>query len=63
MAARNTFDVDEKLKDSFNFSMIKRSFVYIKKEKKLFFLALLFQTLSIVAALFGPVFTANALNE
>lgn len=60
--ARNKFNVDEKLSQSFNMEMMKRSFVYIRQEKARFSIAIFFQTLAILAALSGPLFSAHALD-
>lgn len=62
MAERNKFDVDEKLERNFNFEMIKRSFVYIKKEKKRFLLAICLQICAILLSLTEPVLTQYALD-
>ncbi len=60
--ARNKFNVDENLSQSFNFEMMKRSFVYIRQEKVRFFSAITFQTIAILAALCGPLCSAHALD-
>ncbi|MEG1875048.1 MAG: ABC transporter ATP-binding protein [Angelakisella sp.] len=62
MAARNKFDVDEDLQRSFNFSMLKRSFVYVRRESKRFLIAISLQIISILLALCEPVLTAKMLD-
>ncbi len=61
--AKNTFKVDEQLNDSFNFEMLKRSLVYVKKEKVLFFKALGFETFAILVALLIPLSTRQILDN
>ena len=50
--ARNKYDVDEQLETPFDFTHLKRSFVYIKKYRKKMIIAL---SLSILAAVSGLV--------
>lgn len=61
--ARNKYDVDENLESPFNIQHLKRSLVYVKKHKKKMITALLISTISIIAALFAPIFTQKALDE
>lgn len=61
--ARNKYNVDETLEQSFNFAHLKRSFVYIRRYKKLFFGAFTFSFISIICGLLMPLFTANAIDE
>lgn len=62
MSQRNKFDTDEALKTSFNTKMIKRSFVYIRREKVLFLKAIFLQLLAILAGLSGPLLSAHAID-
>ena len=62
MATRNKFDVDENLKREFNFAMIKRSGVYIKREKKYFIQAVLLQIMAILLVLCEPILIARSLD-
>lgn len=62
MMARNKFNVDETLSQSFNLEMTKRSFVYVRQEKVRFLIAIAFQTLAVLAALCGPLCSAHALD-
>lgn len=62
MSQRNKFDADETLKTKFNLKMLKRSFVYIRKEKKLFIQAIVLQVLAILAGLCGPLISAKAID-
>ncbi len=62
MAKRNTFNEDENLKQSFNWYMVRRSFVYIRKEQKLFVRATLLQSTAMIIGLFGPMISAYAIN-
>ena len=41
MAKRNTFGVDETLESTFSWEMIRRCFVYIRREGRLFLLSLI----------------------
>ena len=51
MAKRNTFGVDETLESTFSWEMIRRCFVYIRREGRLFLRAFVLQALAMVA---GP---------
>lgn len=62
MSRRNRFDEDENLAVSFNLKMAKRSFVYIRKEKELFFKAIFQQIVAILTGLCVPVITARAMD-
>lgn len=62
MAVKNKFNEDENLAASFNWSMVKRSFVYIKNEKLNFLKAIALQTAAILSALFVPVISAKAID-
>lgn len=62
MAARNKFDVDENLVRSFNFKMIVRSMVYIKREGVRFMQAMALQSAAMLVGLCEPVLTARALD-
>lgn len=62
MAARNKFDVDEKLDRSFNLKMLKRSFIYIRREAKRFLQAIILQIGAILVGLYVPIVTANAMD-
>lgn len=63
MSVRNKFDTDEVLKETFNFAMLKRSFIYIKGEKHLFYKAITFQLIAILCGLCGPFITATAIDK
>ena len=54
--ARNKYDVDEQLGDPFDFTHLKRSFMYIKKYRAKMILSLV---LSILAAVSGLIGTAH----
>lgn len=62
MAKRNTFNVDETLESSFNWSMVKRGFVYVKHEKVLFLKAILLQSTAMLAGLCGPLVSSRAID-
>ena len=49
MAKRNTFGVDETLESTFSWEMIRRCFVYIRREGRLFLRAFVLQALAMVA--------------
>ena len=55
MAKRNTFGVDETLESTFSWEMIRRCFVYIRREGRLFLRAFVLQALAMVAGLCGPL--------
>ena len=59
MAKRNTFGVDETLESTFSWEMIRRCFVYIRREGRLFLRAFVLQALAMVAGLCGPLFSAR----
>ena len=63
MAKRNTFGVDETLESTFSWEMIRRCFVYIRREGRLFLRAFVLQALAMVAGLCGPLFSARVLDE
>ena len=46
MAKRNTFGVDETLESTFSWEMIRRGFVYIRREGRLFLRAFVLQALA-----------------
>ena len=52
MAKRNTFGVDETLESTFSWEMIRRCFVYIRREGRLFLRAFVLQALAMVAGLY-----------
>ncbi len=60
--ARNKYDVDEVLETPFDFSHLKRSFVYIKRYSGKMLLALLVSVVSAIAGLIGPLITRRALD-
>lgn len=63
MAVRNTYAVDEAIKRSFDWGLLRKTARYIWHEKVLFLQALCMQTLAILIGLFGPVCSAKALDE
>lgn len=60
--ARNKYDVDEVLETPFDFTHLKRSFVYIKRYSGKMLLALLVSVVSAIAGLIGPLITRHALD-
>lgn len=60
--ARNKYDVDEQLETPFDFSHLKRSFVYIKKYRAKMILSLVLSILAAIAGLIGPLLTQHALD-
>mgnify|MGYP003316525717 CR=1 FL=1 len=60
--ARNKYNVDETLESKFNFSHIKRSFVYIKRYKKYFFTAFCSSMVAILCGLILPLFTQSVID-
>ncbi len=60
--ARNKYDVDEQLETPFDFTHLKRSFVYIKKYKNKMIASLFISILAAVAGLIGPLITQQALD-
>lgn len=61
--ARNRFDVDEVLETPFDFSHLKRSFVYMKKYRKKMIIALILSIFAAISGLFGPLITQYALDK
>jgi len=61
--ARNKYDVDEQLETPFDFTHLKRSFVYIKKYRKKMIIALFISILAAVSGLVGPLLTQHALDK
>lgn len=61
--ARNKYDVDEQLETPFDFTHLKRSFVYIKKYRKKMVIALFISILAAVSGLVGPLLTQHALDK
>ncbi len=60
--ARNKYDIDEQLETPFDFSHLKRSFVYVKKYRTKMVTALLLSIAAAVASLAGPMITRRALD-
>ena len=60
--ARNKYDVDEQLETPFDFTHLKRSYVYIKKYKGKMIISLLISMAAAVFALVGPLITQRALD-
>ncbi|MGN0633354.1 MAG: ABC transporter ATP-binding protein [Oscillospiraceae bacterium] len=60
--ARNKYDVDESLETPFDFTHLKRSFVYIKRYKGKMIAALILSIIAAVAGLIGPLVTRHALD-
>lgn len=60
--ARNKYDMDEVLETPFDFTHLKRSFVYINRYRGKMLLALLLSMISAVAGLLGPLITQHALD-
>lgn len=60
--ARNKYDVDEQLETPFDFTHLKRSYVYIKKYQKKMIIALSLSILAAVSGLIGPLLTQRALD-
>ena len=60
--ARNKYDVDEQLETPFDFSHLKRAFVYIKRYRKKMITALVLSILAAVVGLMGPLITKHALD-
>lgn len=60
---RNTFGVDEKLEQEFNFSHLKRSFKYVKKYAGKLILALILAFIATVFILIGPQIVSTAIDE
>ncbi len=61
--ARNKYDIDETLESSFDLSQLKRSMVYIRKYKVLFFKAFTFSMISIICGLILPLFTEHVIDR
>ena len=60
--ARNKFDIDESLESPFNIEHLKRSLIYVKKYRWQMLAALGLSLLSVIAALFGPQITKEAID-
>ncbi len=60
--ARNRYDVDEQLETPFDFTHLKRSFVYIKKYRGKMVLSLVISILSAITGLLAPLLTKRALD-
>lgn len=60
--ARNRYDVDEHLEAPFDFTHLKRSFVYIKKYRGKMVLSLVISILSAITGLLAPLLTKRALD-
>lgn len=60
--ARNKYDVDETLETPFDFSHLKRSFVYVKKYKGKMLVAMLLSIAASLVALTGPQFIQKAID-
>lgn len=60
--ARNKYDIDEVLETPFDFSHLKRSFVYIKKHKVKMITAFVLSMFAAVFGLFGPIITQYAID-
>lgn len=60
--ARNKYDVDEQLETPFDFTHLKRSFVYIKKYRAKMIISLLLSILATIAGLMAPLITRYALD-
>lgn len=63
MAARNTYQVDETLRQAFNLGTLRQSLRYVKAEKFLFLRALLMQSAAMLAGLCGPLLSSRALDR
>lgn len=62
MARRNTYDVDENLRQAFNFRTLRQSFSYVRREWRLFFWAFLMQSAAMLVGLCGPWLSSYALD-
>ncbi len=60
--ARNKYDVDEQLETPFDFTHLKRSYIYIKKYQGKMVLSLLISMAAAVFGLVGPLLTQRALD-
>ena len=60
--ARNKYDVDEQLETPFDFSHLKRAFVYIRRYRRKMITALVLSILAAVVGLMGPLITKHALD-
>ncbi|MBQ8965169.1 ABC transporter ATP-binding protein [Ruminococcus sp.] len=60
--ARNKYDVDEQLETPFDFTHLKRSYVYIKKYQGKMILSLIISMAAAVFGLIGPLLTQRALD-
>lgn len=63
MAARNTYQEDETLRQAFNLGTLRQSLRYVKAEKFLFLRALLMQSAAMLAGLCGPLLSSRALDR
>ena len=61
--ARNKFDVDEELKQSFDTSHLKRAFVYIRKYGKRMLIATALALTAGIIGLFGPLIMEEAVDK
>ncbi|MGL4373719.1 MAG: ABC transporter ATP-binding protein, partial [Turicibacter sp.] len=61
--ARNKFDVDEVLEETFDFNQLKRIFKYVIPYKKQMIMTLLLMVFANCAALVGPYLTKIALDD
>ncbi|MBQ5312222.1 MAG: ABC transporter ATP-binding protein, partial [Oscillospiraceae bacterium] len=59
---RNKYDVDEQLETPFNFSHLKRSFVYVKRYRRNMACALMLSICAAVIGLIAPLITRRALD-
>ena len=59
---RNKYDVDEQLETPFNFSHLKRSFVYVKKYRRNMAGSLMLSICAAIIGLIGPLITQRALD-
>lgn len=62
MARRNTYDVDENLRQAFNFRTLRQSFSYVRREWQLFLWAFLMQSAAMLVGLCGPWLSSYALD-
>lgn len=60
---RNTYGVDERLEQSFNFSHMKRSLAYVKKYSGKMALALLLAVFATIFTLLGPQIISKAIDN
>ena len=62
MAQRNKYDIDERLETPFNFSHLKRSFVYIKPRARRMLLALMLSCTASILSLTVPRMVEHVMN-